>query len=228
MSLHDSRATPKPSSSTPAISSTPNTSINQKPGYVPVTVLTNSDPSASATTFRYPAHYFFPPFYTLQPNLTTRNSQFLSWSYLLLSYCAGHRLFRITPSHPLFTNVTLNRRLAAEDAKEVLKWMAERGRVEWVENGTTKRRDGKETREEAWVWWKTGEEWAVLVAQWVERTGQKNTVLTFYELLEGDATADSEWRGMPAELLQKALGVLVKRGKVSIFGEGDGLGVKFY
>ncbi len=106
--------------------------------------------------------------------------------------------------------------------------MAERGRVEWVDNSTTKRRDGKETREEAWVWWKTGEEWAMSVAQWVERTGQKNTVLTFYELLEGDATADAEWRGMPAELLQKALGVLVKRGKVSIFGEGDGLGVKFY
>lgn len=106
--------------------------------------------------------------------------------------------------------------------------MVERGRVDWVDSGTTRRRDGKESREEVWVWWKTEEEWAVSVAQWVEGTGQKNTVLTFYELLEGDATTAAEWRGMPVELLQKALGVLVKRGKASIFGEGDGLGVKFH
>jgi len=37
-----------------------------------------------------------------------------------------------------------------------------------------------------------------------------------------------EFHGMDAELLQKALSVLVKRGKAQIFGQEDSQGVKFF
>lgn len=38
------------------------------------------------------------------------------------------------------------------------------------------------------VWWRSVDEWAALIEGWVAETGQKNTVLTLYELTESDAT----------------------------------------
>jgi ESCRT-II complex subunit len=55
-------------------------------------------------------------------------------------------------------------------------------RVEWV--GVAK---GK-TSERCWVYWRRPEEWAGVVEGWVEGTGQKGTVLTLYEIGEGDAS----------------------------------------
>lgn len=73
------------------------------------------------------------------------------------------------------------------EARAVLDWMAkaeEEGgggrRAEWIDGG------GKTV---AWVWWRRPEEWAGILADWVEATGQKNTVLTVYELIEGEGTA---------------------------------------
>ena len=67
---------------------------------------------------------------------------------------------------------------------------------------------------------------------WVEETGQKGSVLTVYELREGDAVRGKEWRDMDEGMLRKVLAVLVKRGKAQIFagqGGGDGgEGVKFF
>ena len=64
---------------------------------------------------------------------------------------------------------------------------------------------------------------------WVEETAQKGTVLTIYELREGDAVRSRHWKDMDEGMLRKVLGVLVKRGKAQIFGQaGEGEGVKFF
>jgi len=39
-----------------------------------------------------------------------------------------------------------------------------------------------------WIFWKTPEEWAALIEAWVDDTAQKGTVLTLYELSEGEDT----------------------------------------
>ena len=79
-----------------------------------------------------------------------------------------------------------------------------------------------------YVFWKTSGEWADLLHAWIEETGQKGAVLTVYELREGDAVRNREWRDMDEGILRKVLGVLVKRGKAQIFGQaGEGEGVKF-
>lgn len=139
----------------------------------------------------------------------------------------------------LFHNRALNRRLSLADAREVLDFLRRDGRAEPV--------DGSGGGDVVWVYWRTPEEWAGLVEAWVDETAQRGGVLTLYELREGDATrgagmylpfhpgkeggwADGgkEFHGMDADLLQKALGVLVKRGKAQIFGQEDSLGVKFF
>lgn len=47
------------------------------------------------------------------------------------------------------------------DAREMLEFMRKEGRAEWV---------GKTAGEEggtAWIWWRTPEEWAGAIAEWV-------------------------------------------------------------
>ncbi|KAI8941353.1 hypothetical protein NX059_002578 [Plenodomus lindquistii] len=192
--------------------------------------------TTSQTTFTFPPHYSFPPFFTLQPVASTRSSQLLSWSTLIQSYCRHHRIFSLSLidalSTPLFTNSTLRRSLSLRDAKAVLAWMAtpEGGnRAEWIPTGANKKAKGDEGEGgKAWIYWRRPEEWAVALEEWVERTGQKGTVLTLYEIVEGDASLREEFAGMDMELLQKSLGVCVKRGKAQIFGGEGSEGVKFF
>lgn len=67
-----------------------------------------------------------------------------------------------------------------------------------------------------------------MLEEWVEKTGQRGTVLTLYEIVEGDASAQEEFAGMDMELLTKSLGVCVKRGRAQIFGSEGSEGVKFF
>ncbi|KAF2460930.1 ESCRT-II complex component [Lineolata rhizophorae] len=186
--------------------------------------------------FAFPPHYSFPPFFTLQPALTTRASQLHSWSQLIQAYCRHRRLFALSlvdaVDTDLFCNAALGRRLSLRDAREVIAWMCgkEGGeRAEWIGAGNAaKGKEGAEARAACWVFWRRPEEWAGVIEGWVDATGQKNTVLTLYELLESDATKSQEFHGMDPELLKRSLQVLVKRGKAQVFGSEDSLGVKFF
>jgi ESCRT-II complex subunit VPS25 len=98
-------------------------------------------------------------------------------------------------------------------------------RAEWT---SAAGKSKAQTKEKAWIYWKRPEEWAGEVEKWVDNTGQKGSVLTFWEIVEGDASRSEDFHSMDAELLHKCLQVLVKRGKAQIFGQDDQLGVKFY
>lgn len=195
---------------------------------------------ASPPAFQFPPIYSFPPFFTLQPNPTTRSSQLASWSLLLQSHCRHHRLFSLSLIDalplPPFANPSLGRKLSLRDARTVVNWMASSeggSRAEWIDApGKSKAGKGDAGDEVGggrfWVFWRRPEEWAAVVEEWVERTGQKGTVLTLYELTESDATRREEFYGMDGELLMKSLQVSVKRGKAQIFGSEGSEGVKFF
>ncbi|KAK5137427.1 hypothetical protein LTR08_009005 [Meristemomyces frigidus] len=190
----------------------------------------NPPPSTSpaSPTFAFPSYTTFPPFYTLQPNLTTRARQLDLWSALITSYCAHHRLFRLALSAPpadLFAHAPLGRALKPADVRAVLDHMAQPAhgpRVEWIAANKG------EPSSTCWVYWKSLAEWADAVYAWVDATGQKGSVLTVYELREGDAVSGAAWRDMDEALLRKVLGVLVKRGKAQVFGVEESSGVKFF
>ncbi|KAL3464756.1 ESCRT-II complex, vps25 subunit [Aspergillus heterothallicus] len=194
-------------------------------------MINTMDPASSSTVpFTFPLRYKFPPFFSLQPNSNTHAEQLKRWSNLIQSWCRHHRIFRISlvdaVESPLFRNAELHKQLSLKDARVVLDWMSkgdEEGgggkRAEWI--------DGV-NKGAAWIWWKRPEEWAGVIADWVDYTGQKNVVLTVYELLEGEATASQEWHGMDAEVMFKSLNVLVKQGKAQVFGSEGQEGVKFF
>ena len=135
-------------------------------------------------SFQFPKSHSFPPLYTLQPNPTTRLEQNKKWSRTIQLYCRHQRLFRLSlPSCvdlPLFKNTELKKRLAEKDVRDVLAWIAS------AEGGMRGEWAGKD---EFWVYWKRPEEWGDTVWRWVDGVGQKGAVLTFYELLHGEATA---------------------------------------
>lgn len=156
--------------------------------------------------FPFPREYSFPAFFTRQTNLNTLHAQLVKWAALVLAYCRHHRIFKlplspdssstINPSDPsassgaaaaapaaasadeLFHNRRINRRLALADVREVIDFMRKDGRAEYVSDGG----------DVVWIYWRTPEEWAALIEAWVDGTGQKGTVLTLYELVEGEAT----------------------------------------
>ncbi|KAK1755708.1 ESCRT-II complex subunit [Echria macrotheca] len=185
--------------------------------------------------FQFPREYSFPPFFTRQHNLTTHHAQLTKWASLVLSYCRHHRLYKLTLSDssasqfPLFYNAKINRRLGISDIREVVEFLRRDGRAEWVGGSdSNNKEDGGEGGDVVWIYWRTPEEWAAVIEGWVESTAQRGSVLTLYELREGDGARGAEFHGIEPELLQKALGVLVKRGKAQIFGNEDSQGVKFF
>ncbi|MCJ1433956.1 hypothetical protein MMC27_003321 [Xylographa pallens] len=189
------------------------------------TITTLSYPPSS-TTFAFPPSHSFPPFWTIQPTLSTRAAQFRKWAALILAYCQHQRLFSLTLTDalqtPLFHNSALRKRLTLGEAREIIDWMCSKdgdGRAEWIGAG-----EGR-SKERAWIWWRSVDEWGEEIREWVrwsflcfwacerdlkdlvaldeilpgkraltlfptqvEATGQKNTVLTLYELAEGEST----------------------------------------
>jgi ESCRT-II complex subunit VPS25 len=149
--------------------------------------------------FPFPPTYNFPPFFTPQPNTTTRQSQLEKWSSLIQSWCRHHRQYRISlidaVETPLFHNAALRKRLDLREARAVVDWMTkseEEGgggrRAEWISDaGDSSLRNGA-GQAVAWIWWRRPEEWADVLAEWIEGTGQRGTVLTVYELIQGDVT----------------------------------------
>lgn len=110
-------------------------------------------------------------------------------------------------------------------------------RAEWIPSASTsgsagKKGVGQKGEEEGdgkvWVYWRRPEEWAQVLEEWVDRTGQKGTVVTLYEIGESDATRREEFWGMDSDLLKKSVAICVKRGRAQVFGSEGSEGVKFF
>jgi ESCRT-II complex subunit VPS25 len=153
--------------------------------------------TATTTSFTFPSTYNFPPFFTPQPNSTTRHSQLQKWSSLIQSWCRHHRTYRLSlvdaVDSPLFHNAALHKRLDLAEARVVVDWMTKKEeeggggqRAEWIESASA----GGNTipKSVAWIWWRRPEEWADVLVDWIDATGQRGVVLTVFELVQGEAT----------------------------------------
>ncbi|TAQ89447.1 hypothetical protein B7494_g2222 [Chlorociboria aeruginascens] len=123
--------------------------------------------ASSTSSFAFPREYNFPPFFSHQDNSTTYHAQCQKWTSLILSYCRACRIWKLALvdaiETELFWNKTIGKRLSINDARDVVDFMRKDGRAEWIGKGGS---DGGE-RSVAWIWWRTPEEWAGAIADWV-------------------------------------------------------------
>lgn len=175
--------------------------------------------------FQFPAAHGNPAFYTIQPTASSRQSQLEKWSRLIQRYCRHYKIFELSivdyQDKDLFKNERLKKTLFPENIKKVLDFMVSQDgqqRAEWV----------TQDKASAWIYWRRPEEWANSIAAWVDETGQKGSVLTLYEIVEGEASETQEFHGMDMVVLKKGLAILAKQGKAQVFGANDQQGVKFF
>ncbi|XP_070569700.1 vacuolar protein-sorting-associated protein 25-like [Ptychodera flava] len=172
--------------------------------------------------FEWPWQYNFPPFFTLQPNLETRQKQLEAWCNLVLSYHKHNRVFSLdvteAQSSPLFSNSQIDRKLTTDAVYIVLEELRKKGNLEWSDK----------SRRRCVIMWRTPEEWGSLIYQWASINGMVNTVCTLYELVSGDDTIKEEFHKLDMDLLRRALKTLEAKRKAELISFDSNEGVKFF
>ena len=176
--------------------------------------------------FNFPWQFNFPPFFTIQPNLETRKIQLETWSTLIIDYCCFKKIASLNLgkmiNEPIFFNKKIDRQLTNESLQVILDFMQAKGTIEWM----------NKERTDCFIYWKTAEEWSSIIHNWAKETGQLNTTLTFYEILEEDMNSNQPFYKMDLKLFIKILNHLNSQAKAEIIGDPDSpdlsAGVKFY
>lgn len=171
------------------------------------------------STFNYPWEFEFPPFFTIQPNLETRKAQLESWRCLILDYCQHHNIHQLHLRDCInkkpFYNEEIDRRLSLDSLKLIVNSLVEKKFAEWLSGDT------------CLVYSRPPDQWAKIISDYVREKSLYNTVLTFYELLEGDSTEGKEFHHLDETIFLKALKILEKSGKAAIIEMDGHKGVKF-
>lgn len=174
------------------------------------------------TEFNYPWEYNFPPFFTIQPNLETRRAQLEAWRSLISDYCQHkniHQLhLRDCINKPPFCNESIDRRLNLDALRLIINSLVEKRYAEWL---------SPKDRESCLIFSRPPEQWAKIISDYVKEKSLYNIVLTFYELLEGDATKDREFHQLDETIFLRALKILEKAGKAAVIEIEGHKGVKF-
>jgi ESCRT-II complex subunit VPS25 len=177
--------------------------------------------ASSTTAFSYPPFHSLPPFFTLQRVLETREKQVKLWGDLIVQYCEHYNIYTLNVDEvlnsPLFNNTNIQRRIQKDCAFYFFNEMVKQGRAEW--------QNAEQTHID--IYWKTPVQWADIIIQFVTQSGYNGSVLTVYELLEGETGEGTEFHGMNPELFRKAILILNQRGLAELMGSGESQGVKF-
>lgn len=173
-------------------------------------------------SFSYPWEYEFPPFFTIQPNLEIRRVQLEAWRSLILEYCQHNDIHKLNLrdwlNRPPFHNEAINRKLDLDSLRCIIDSLVDKKFAEWV--------DGK-NKESCLVYSHPPEQWAQTIYDYVRDQSLQNTILTFYELLEGDSTKDLKFHRLDELIFLKALKILEKSGKCAVIEIDGNKGVKF-
>ena len=135
---------------------------------------TGTGTAVSTGQFSFPPIHSYPPFYSLQVNTSTLQSQLSTWSTIVRDYCRHRRLFRLSLSDQLdsalFYNRPLGKRLKEDDARRVLDFMRERQASAEPADGVSGVGGAAAAKRKAdvwWIWWRKVDEWAGIIEAWV-------------------------------------------------------------
>ncbi|GJE98536.1 ESCRT-II complex vps25 subunit [Phanerochaete sordida] len=181
-------------------------------------------PRTTPSGYLLPSIHSAPPFFTQQPNPNTQAVVTEHWTKLILSYARHRRLFMLRVEDAevagndwdeILRNEQIHRRLLPSHLEHIITDMVEKNRAVYE--------PARQTRS-VLLYWRTPEEWAEVLHGWADATGQLNTILTFYEIIE--PPVPSQLSGIPMTLLRKAISVLAKTSRAQIISVADGEGVR--
>ncbi|KAI0664498.1 ESCRT-II complex vps25 subunit [Cubamyces menziesii] len=182
-------------------------------------------PHKTQSGFLLPSIHAAPPFFTQQPNPRTQAVVAQNWTRLILSYARHKRLFMIRAEDAdvpgsewdeVLRNPRINRRLLSPHLSAILADMVAKGHAVYEPPRQTS---------SVLLYWRTPEEWAQVLYDWANSTGQLNTIMTFYEIIE--PPVPSPLSGIPLPILRKAVSLLTKSNRAQIIAVSDGEGVRF-
>lgn len=186
---------------------------------------------ADKSQFDFGWEHEFPPFYTPQVHATTLKKQIDTWCDLILRYCESRKLHSTDVdalmNTELCTNKQLKRKLERGFLIRILDELARRGQLSWT-NAKNPRDVKPEEKVRCKIVWRSAADWGALIYDYVSRTSQLGTVLTVFELLEGDETAECEFHAMDRVVFDEAISVLQRNGKAEQFNVDGAEGVKFF
>lgn len=172
--------------------------------------------------FEYPEFYSFPPFFTIQPVLATREKQMGLWRELILRYHTDRKIKTLVVHDcPLWKNSNIERELSHEAVQAVMDDFVKSGHGEW---------EDPDVQTRCRILWRKPEQLASDIYVWAEANGYINSVCTVYELHSGEDVNGMSFQGADEELLRRALDILEDQGKCTMFkGETSSEdGIKFF
>ncbi|TBU34011.1 ESCRT-II complex vps25 subunit [Dichomitus squalens] len=175
--------------------------------------------------FVLPSIHSVPPFFTQQPNPNSRKIATDNWTRLLLSYARHKKLFVLRAEdvdvpnsewEEVLSNPRIGRKIRAAHLAAILAHMVTSGQAVY---------DPPNQTSAVLLYWRSPEEWAQVLHDWASSTGQLNTIMTFYEIVE--PPVPSPLSGLPFPILRKVITILTKSNRAQIIAVADGEGVRF-
>lgn len=170
----------------------------------------------------WPWQYSFPPFFSLQPHTETRSKQIAAWKTLILEYFKASKQSTLDINEatnlPVFNNTAINRKLNTAALLTILSELQNSGNAAPIDKQKT-----------IWeIYWHTLDEWGNIVYAYIMNIGATNSVLTIYELTQGDDVQNEEFYGLDSNVFIKILKTLEAQGKCEVMLFDDQQGVKFF
>lgn len=159
--------------------------------------------------------------YSLQKHTETRKQQISRWKELILSYAKQNNqaVININDDSELFSNSKINRTLDRELREVILTELCKSKNAEIV---------GAKNSGIYEIYWLTVDEWSNVIYSWAVNAGMTNSVLTLFELLNGDDTRDQQFYQLNEQVFMKALKHLEGKGKCEVMEIDGNYGVKFF
>ncbi|ODM95053.1 Vacuolar protein-sorting-associated protein 25 [Orchesella cincta] len=179
--------------------------------------------------------YNFPPFFTLQPNPSTRSRQFEMWTKLLQSHCANANQFILTRNEPLFTNNEISRDLSEEFITELFSYLIDNdhavpnkpGASTVIPKAKGSKLPSAQGMDSLVIWFMPKERWFEKLYDYAKKNGLQNGgIATSFEILQ-----DESFTGMDDRVLAILLNAMMETRKCEVMLGGDGItidGVKFF
>lgn len=159
--------------------------------------------------------------FSLQPHEETRQQQLKVWADLFLKYLKHTNKFTIginDQNLPLLHNESIKRRLPTQFIVSILEHLQKSGHAAPLDK-----------KAQEWqVYWYTLEEYGNMIYNWIQQTGQTNTICTLYEIASGESTTNQEFHDIDEAVLLNALRLLEEKGVCELIEMDGSHGVKFF